>query len=81
MESPAQGLILTNMRNLTSKQKKMLKDWFDKNYDGGYKFDLTDKIDAEELDKIDSLNYCEIFIPNANRFLEELADKRIERKF
>ena len=63
------------MRNLTSKQKKLLRDWFNKNYKGGCKFNLTNQIDPDELDKIDSLNYTEVFIPNADRFLEELVDK------
>jgi hypothetical protein len=67
------------MRSLTAKQKKLLKQWFDKNYKGGYKFSLTSKIDPDELDQIDSLNYCEIFIPNANNYLEELADKYVNQ--
>lgn len=68
------------MRNLTAKQKKLLRDWFNKNYKGGYKFDMSQEIDADELDKIDSINYCEVFIPNANSFLEDLADNWVDKR-
>jgi len=64
------------MRNLTSKQKKLLKEWFDKNYDGGYKFEMADKIDAETYNAIDEINPCEIFHSNVNNYLEDLVNKR-----
>jgi len=68
------------MRNLTSGQKKLLRNWFNKNYDGGYKFDMTDKIDAETYNKIEELNPCEIFYQNANHYLEELVDTWTDKR-
>jgi len=65
------------MRNLTSKQKSLLIDWFKKNYNGGYKFDLADKIDSETYNIIEAINPCEIFYQNCNQFLADLADKTI----
>ena len=62
------------MRKLTAKQKKLLKEWFTKNYKGDCKFNLADNIDSETYDKIDSINYTEMFYPNANNYLEDLAN-------
>ena len=62
------------MRNLTKKQKEMLKDWFNKNYDGGCMFEMADKIDFETYSKIDNINPCEIFYQNVNHFLEGLVN-------
>jgi len=62
------------MRKLTAKQKSMLRAWFVKNYDGGCKFDLVDKMDAETYNRIDDVNPCEIFHQNANNYLEELVN-------
>lgn len=64
------------MRTLTAKQKKLLRDWFDKNYDGGYKFDMADKIDSETYNAIDEINPTEIFHQNVNNYLEELVNNR-----
>lgn len=64
------------MRNLTHKQKKLLKEWFDKNYDGGFMFGLADKIDAETYDHIENINCTEVFYQKANHYLEELVRKR-----
>ena len=64
------------MRNLTVKQKSLLKDWFNKNYDGGYMFDLVDKIDTDEYERIEKLNPCEVFYHNANNYLQELASNQ-----
>lgn len=61
------------MRKLTAQQKKLLREWHKKNYDGGYIFNMADKIDSETYEKIDSLNPCEIFYQNANNYLEELS--------
>jgi len=61
------------MRSLTVKQKKLLRHWFANNYDGGYKFDLADKIDTETYEKIKEINPTEIFHQNANSFLEYLV--------
>ena len=52
----------------------MLKEWFSKNYDGGCKFDLAEKIDVDLYNKIDEENPCEIFYQNANHYLEELVN-------
>ena len=62
------------MRSLTKNQKVMLRDWFSKNYDGGCKFDLAEKIDVDLYNKIDEENPCEIFYQNANHYLEELVN-------
>lgn len=64
------------MRSLTSKQKKLLKEWFNKNYDGGCMFDLADKIDDEIYEKIESLHPTEIHYQNVNNFLEELVNDK-----
>ena len=61
------------MRNLTQKQKKLLRDWFIKNYDGGYKFDLADKIDADTYEMIENINPTEIHYQNVNNYLESLT--------
>jgi len=64
------------MRNLTTQQKKLLRDWFNKNYEGGYMFNLADRIDGNTYDAIEELNPCEIFYQKANAYLEELVIKR-----
>lgn len=64
------------MRTLTTQQKKLLKEWFDKNYDGGYKFEMADKIDTPTYNKIEALHPTEIHYQNVNHYLEELVDKR-----
>lgn len=64
------------MRNLTSKQKKLLKDWFDKNYDGGYMFEMADKIDNNTYAEIEAIHPTEIHYQNVNHYLEELVDLR-----
>jgi len=63
------------MRTLTAQQKKLLKEWFDKNYNGGYKFDMADKIDYDTYEKIENLHPTEIHYQNVNHFLEKLVDK------
>jgi len=62
------------MRNLTSKQKKLLKDWFNNDYKGTYKFDLADQIDPETYEKIEQINPTEIHYQNVNNYLEELSN-------
>lgn len=67
------------MRNLTYQQKKLLKEWFNKNYPtntGHYKFDLADKIDPETYEKIENLHPTEIHYQNVNHFLEELVENK-----
>lgn len=62
------------MRNLTGQQKKLLKEWFRKNYDGGCKFDLADKIDYDTYKEIEDLHPTEIHYQNVNSYLEGLVD-------
>jgi len=62
------------MRNLTSKQKKLLKNWFKDNYNGGCMFNLADKIDHETYKKIEQIHPTEIHYQNVNNYLEELAN-------
>jgi|TARA_R100000501_G_C2631210_1_gene127117 hypothetical protein len=64
------------MRKLTVKQKKELKQWFVKNYDGGYKFDMADKIDYDTYKRIEDIHPTEIHYQNVNHYLEELVDNR-----
>jgi len=64
------------MRTLTATQKKLLRQWFDKNYDGGYKFDMADKIYHDTYEAIETLHPTEIHYQNVNHYLEELVDKR-----
>jgi hypothetical protein len=61
------------MRTLTPQQKKELKKWFDKNYDGGYKFEMADKIDHETYQRIEDMNPTEIHYHNVNNYLESLV--------
>jgi len=61
------------MRNLTAKQRQLLRDWFVKNYDGGYMFDMAAKIDGETYEKIETLHPTEIHYQNVNHYLEELV--------
>ena len=65
------------MRNLTAKQKKLLQEWFDKNYDGGCKFQMSDKIDYDTYEMIENIHPTEIHYQNVNNYLEELVDKKI----
>jgi len=60
-----------------AQQKKELKIWFKKNYDGGCKFDMADKIDSETYERIEDLHPTEIHYQNVNHFLEELVNKKI----
>lgn len=62
------------MRTLTSEQKKRLKNWFKLNYDGGYKFDLADKIDYDTYNIIEAIHPTEIHYQNVNHYLESLVD-------
>jgi len=64
------------MRTLTATQKKLLRIWFKENYDGGYKFDLGDKIDRETYEKIEELHPTEIHYQNVNFYLEELVNNK-----
>jgi hypothetical protein len=66
------------MRTLTTTQKKLLKQWFTSNYNGGYKFNLADKIDADTYNKIEELHPTEIHYQNVNNYLVELVDKLIK---
>jgi len=61
------------MRELTKKQKQMLKKWFDENYKGNYIFDLADEISIDLFDEIEAVHPTEIFLRQANHFLGELA--------
>jgi len=62
------------MRELTKKQKQMLKQWFDKNYHGGYMFDLLKTMDLDLLEEVEAVNPTEVFYQNAEGFLEDLVD-------
>jgi len=61
------------VRNLTGQQKKLLKEWFKQNYDGGCKFNLADKIDYDTYNTIEELNPTEVLYQNINHYLEELV--------
>lgn len=61
------------MRNLTMKQKSLLRQWFNKNYDGGYKFELSEKMDYDTYNMIDEINPTEIYKQNVDRYLESLV--------
>ena len=63
------------MRNLTTQQKKLLREWFTKNYNGGCKFELADKIDSDTYEKIEMLHPTEIHYQNVNHYLETLVEK------
>ena len=56
------------MRELTKKQKQMLKKWFDKNYHGGYMFDLLKTMDLDLFEEIEAVNPTEVFYQNAEGF-------------
>jgi len=62
------------MRNLTAKQKKLLKKWFSENYDGGYMFDLANSIDNKTYKMIEDINPTEIHYQNVNNFLSDLVN-------
>jgi hypothetical protein len=64
------------MRNLTAQQKKLLREWFNKNYDGGCMFDMGEKIDSETYERIEAIHPTEIHLQNVNHYLEELVNKR-----
>ncbi len=64
------------MRTLTVQQKKLLREWFKKNYDGGCMFDMADKIDSETYEKIEELHPTEIHYQNVNHYLEELVNQK-----
>ena len=55
------------MRNLTAKQKKLLKEWY-KNTDLVCVDDLTD----EQWNILEKINDTEILYQNVNAFLNEL---------
>ena len=64
------------MRTLSFKQKKLLREWFDKNYDGGSKFEMAQKIDNETYAEIEDLHPTEIHYQNVNHYLEELVNNK-----
>ena len=68
------------MRNLTAKQKQLLKEWFNNNYDGGYMFNMADKIDCDTYNEIEKIHPTEIHYQNCNHYLEELASKWVNKK-
>jgi len=61
------------MRNLTKGQKRELKSWFSKHYDGGCKFDMADKIDIDTYERIEAMHPTEIHYQNVNHYLESLV--------
>ena len=61
------------MRSLTPLQKKHLKYWFENNYDGGCKFHLADKIDAQTYKSILEIHPTKIHYQNVNNYLESLV--------
>ncbi len=62
------------MRKITATQKKLLKQWHKENYrECEYAYNQIARMDSETYNKIDSINPCEIFEQNANRYLEELS--------
>ena len=63
------------MRNLTKEQKIELKKWFNQNYNGGYMFNMADKIDNNTYARIENIHPTEIHYHNVNHFLEELVRK------
>jgi len=62
------------MRDLTKQQKKELTKWFNKNYNGGYMFNMADKIDYDTYEKIEELHPTKIHYQNVNHFLAELVN-------
>ena len=66
------------MRNLTLEQKKELKRWFNKNYNGDWMFDLADNIDYDTYNKIYELYPNEVFYQNTNHYLESLVDEYVK---
>jgi len=55
------------MRTLTSEQKRQLRVWFNQNYPhhtGHCKFDLADKMESVDYDRIEGLNPTEIHYQN-----------------
>ena len=68
------------MRTLSSKQKKLLREWFNKNYDGGSKYDMASKIDNDTYTEIENLHPTEIHFQNVNHYLEQLVEQK-EKNF
>jgi hypothetical protein len=64
------------MRTLTAQQKKLIRVWFDANYTGGYKFNMSERMDYETYEKIENLHPTEIHKQNVDHYLEELVDNR-----
>lgn len=67
------------MRNLTSKQKKLLDTWYKEQKAKGKEFGIwwvveeDDNFSGELYEQIDSLNPCEIFYQNVNDYIQAKA--------
>lgn len=65
------------------KQKKLLDNWYKEQKAQGREFGLAWQVDNDEnfsgelYEKIDSINPCEIFHQNVNRYIQDKSNKEI----
>ncbi len=60
------------MRDLTKKQKVILKNWFDKNKEDLHGFDLIDDVPEDLWDTLVEIHDTEILYQTANNYLCDL---------
>ena len=68
------------MRNLTVKQKKLLKEWFNKYKDELYGFNLVDILIRENIElyeQLEQINDTEALYQNINSFLCDLLHNQL----
>jgi hypothetical protein len=75
MKHPKQSTREIKMRNLSVKQKNALKEL----KDASYGIVLIEDLNADEIDRIESMNPHECFFQNANRYLNDLEFAKCSR--
>jgi len=68
------------MRKLMAKQKKLLKQEWNRLKSIGKAYPKVEDIPYDLYDAIDSINYCEIFYQNVSRFFDDLNREELIRR-
>jgi hypothetical protein len=65
------------MRNLNNKQKKYITQWFNESWKGAGSVYTIDQMPIEMQDKLQSMNDHETLWQNADRFIGDMATKKV----
>ena len=65
------------MRNLNKKQKNMIKQWVDENWQGDGSIYSYEQMPIELLDKLEAINDHETIWQNIQRMISDLAMEKV----